>query len=113
MEMEPVEISPRRASTSHTTKIASHAEFEILLKNWWDDTGMHPGRFQEKITRAFFRARGNYTLNRDYMVRRARKIRDALNVLNPVYPELRNNPLVDLGPAEHMELTRADARFGF
>ena len=35
-------------------------------------------------------------------MRRARKVRDAMNQANPVYPELTEDDAVDLAPAENL-----------
>lgn len=74
------QLTSYNPKTKQVGLIASKEEFDELLLYWWHDVaGGDPAKFHAKMKTLFTAKKKPYRLDREYMVRRARKIRDMMN----------------------------------
>ena len=84
-------------------------DVEQLMKYWWYTmTGKDPVEFTKKMGNDIFNTQKHWgeraigEMPQDYLKRRSRKVRDALNQADPKYPELTKDESVDLSPDENL-----------
>ncbi len=83
-----------------------------MLHWWYDVTGGDPKKFNDKMKTLFTEKVKGFKLDRVWMVRRARKIRDMINSDRPVYVPLSGTD-ADLTANEMTDYGKENAKHGF